>query len=84
MQDINSRIAVIGIIITNRKDEAKKVNEILSEYGDIIVGRMGLPYKDRNLSVISIIIDGTNDQIGALSGKLGNIKGVKAKVVAVN
>jgi putative iron-only hydrogenase system regulator len=81
---MNSRIAIIGIIITDRKDEAKRVNELLSEYGEIIVGRMGLPYKDRKLSVISIIVDGTNDQIGALSGKLGNINGVKAKVVAVN
>ncbi|MHB8063396.1 MAG: TM1266 family iron-only hydrogenase system putative regulator [Ruminiclostridium sp.] len=80
----NLKLAVIGIIIKDRKDTARKVNEILGDYGDIVVGRMGLPYKDRDLSVISIIVDGSNDQIGALSGKLGNIAGVKAKVVVVN
>ncbi len=82
--EANTRIAIIGIIISERKDAAKKVNEILSNYGDIIVGRMGLPYKDRGISVLSIIVDGSNDQIGAISGKLGNISGVKAKVVAVS
>ncbi len=82
--DENTRIAIIGIIISERKDAAKKVNDILSNYGDIIVGRMGLPYKDRGISVLSIIVDGSNDQIGAISGKLGNISGVKAKVVAVS
>ncbi len=82
--DENTRIAIIGIIISERKDAAKKVNDILSIYGDIIVGRMGLPYKDRGISVLSIIVDGSNDQIGAISGKLGNISGVKAKVVAVS
>ncbi|MCX7709011.1 MAG: iron-only hydrogenase system regulator [Clostridia bacterium] len=75
-----SRIAVIGIVVNNREEAAKKVNEILSNYGDIIVGRMGIPYKDREISVMSIIADGTNDEIGALTGKLGNIKGIKVKV----
>ncbi len=84
IMDENTRIAIIGIIISERKDAAKKVNDILSNYGDIIVGRMGLPYKDRGISVLSIIVDGSNDQIGAISGKLGNISGVKAKVVAVS
>lgn len=75
-----NRIAVIGIVVSNREEAAKKVNDILSNYGEIIVGRMGLPYKDREISVISIIVDGTNDDIGALTGKLGNIKGIKVKV----
>jgi len=73
-------VAVIGIIINNREESAKKVNDILSNFGEIIVGRMGIPYKEKHLSVISIIADGTNEQIGALTGKLGNIKGVKVKV----
>ncbi|HEX9062354.1 MAG TPA: TM1266 family iron-only hydrogenase system putative regulator [Clostridia bacterium] len=77
------RVAVIGIIISSREEASKKVNDVLSDFGNIIVGRMGIPYKERQISVISIIVDGTNDDIGALSGKLGNIKGVKAKVVAV-
>lgn len=75
-----NRVAVIGIVINNREASATKVNEILGDYGDIIVGRMGIPYKERNISVISIIADGTGDQIGALTGKLGNINGIKVKV----
>ncbi|WHH61322.1 TM1266 family iron-only hydrogenase system putative regulator [Petroclostridium sp. X23] len=76
-----TRIAVVGIIVSNREDEANKVNEILSNYGHLIVGRMGLPYKDKGISIISLIVDGTNDDIGAMTGKLGNIKGVKVKSV---
>ncbi len=78
--DNQNRVAVIGIVISNREDTAKKVNDILSGFGEIIVGRMGIPYKERNVSVISVIVDGTNDDIGALTGKLGNISGVRAKV----
>jgi putative iron-only hydrogenase system regulator len=78
-----NRIAVIGILVSNREDDSIKVNDILSSYGDIIVGRLGVPYKNRGISVISIIVDGTNDEIGALSGKLGNINGVKTKVALV-
>lgn len=75
-----NRLAVVGISIENREETASMVNEILSSFGNIIVGRMGIPYKDRGISIISIIIDGTNDEVGAITGKLGNIKGVKAKV----
>ena len=78
--NIDNRIAVIGIVVNSREEAAKKVNEILSAFGDIIVGRMGIPYKERDISVMSIIVDGTTDDIGALTGKLGSIKGVKAKV----
>ncbi|MFZ5985905.1 MAG: TM1266 family iron-only hydrogenase system putative regulator [Bacillota bacterium] len=76
----NNRVAVIGIVVNNREETSKKVNEILSDYGGIIVGRMGIPYKEKGISVISIIVDGTNDEIGALAGKLGSINGIKAKV----
>lgn len=75
-----NRVAVIGIVVNNREETSKKVNDILSSFGSIIVGRMGIPYHERNISVISIIVDGTNDEIGALTGKLGNINGIKAKV----
>lgn len=78
--DNQSRVAVIGIVVSNREEAAKKVNDILSNFGNIIVGRMGIPYKEREISVISIIVDGTNDEIGALTGKLGNINGIKVKV----
>lgn len=73
------RIGVVGIVVENRKEVSDKLNQILSEYGDIIVGRMGIPYKERGLCVISLIVDGTTDQIGALTGKLGALSGVKVK-----
>jgi len=75
-----NRIAVIGIAVNNREETSQKVNEILSIYGSVIVGRMGIPYKEENVSIISIIVNGTNDEIGAITGKLGNIKGIKVKV----
>jgi putative iron-only hydrogenase system regulator len=80
----NNRIAVIGIVVGNRAEAAERVNEVLSSHASTIVGRMGIPYKERGISVISIIVDGTNDEIGALSGKLGNIKGIKVKVALVH
>jgi len=76
----DNRIAVVGIAVGNREEAAKKVNDILSSFGSIIVGRMGIPCRERELSVISIIVDGTNDEIGALTGRLGNISGIKVKV----
>ncbi len=75
-----NRVAVIGIVVNNREDTSRKVNEVLSNFGTIIVGRMGVPYREKGISVMSIIVDGTNDEIGALTGKLGNINGIKAKV----
>jgi len=76
----DNRLGVIGILVDNREEKAAKVNEILSDYVYIIVGRMGIPYKERGISVISVIVDGTTDEIGAFTGKLGNIKGIKVKV----
>jgi len=72
-------IGVVGIVVENRQEVSEKLNKILSEHADIIVGRMGIPYRERGLSVISLIIDGTTDQIGALTGKLGSLQGVKVK-----
>ncbi|MGB9679916.1 MAG: TM1266 family iron-only hydrogenase system putative regulator [Thermoanaerobacteraceae bacterium] len=76
---MENRLGVVGILIHNREDVSEKVNHILSEYGNIIVGRMGIPYKDRGIFVIALIVDGTTDEIGALTGKLGVLKGVKVK-----
>jgi len=73
------RIGIIGIVVENRKEVSDKLNKILSDHGDIIVGRMGIPYKERGLCVISLIVDGTTDEIGALTGKLGSLSGVKVK-----
>jgi len=75
---MNKRIGVVAIIVEN-KESVELVNKLLSIYGEIIVGRMGVPYKEKNLSVISIIVDGTTDDIGALTGKLGRLTGVTVK-----
>jgi len=71
------RLGVVGIVIEDRWAAAPKVNQILSEHGEIIIGRMGLPYKDRQVAVIALIVDGTTDELGSLTGKLGMIKGIK-------
>jgi putative iron-only hydrogenase system regulator len=78
-QFMERRIGVIGIVVENRKEVSDKLNKILSDHGDIIVGRMGIPYKERGLCVISLIVDGTTDEIGALTGKLGSLSGIKVK-----
>lgn len=73
------RIGVIGIVVESREDASRRINTVLSEYGEIIVGRMGVPYRDRHLSIISLIVDGSTDEIGAMTGKLGTLAGVKVK-----
>ncbi|OAT85524.1 TM1266 family iron-only hydrogenase system putative regulator [Desulfotomaculum copahuensis] len=77
------RIGVIGIAVENREQSAARINQILSEYGALIVGRMGIPYREKNLSVIALIVDGSTDEIGALTGKIGNIRGVQVKTALV-
>jgi putative iron-only hydrogenase system regulator len=76
---VENRIGVIGIVVEHREEVAAKLNDILSRHGDIIVGRMGIPYKERGLSVISLIVDGTTDEIGSLTGQLGALPGVNVK-----
>ena len=75
----DSRLGVVAAFIENRLETAPKVNQVLSAHGHIIVGRMGIPYRERNLSVLAVIVDGTNDEIGAMTGKLGAIPGVSVK-----
>ena len=77
---METRIALIGIIVENT-DSAPRLNSILHEYGKYIVGRMGVPYHKRSISVISIVLDAPNDIISALSGKLGMLPGVNIKTV---
>ena len=76
---MEKRLGFVGIIIENRKEAAPKVNAVLSEYGENIVGRMGLPYHERHCNVITLIVDATTDEVGSLTGKLGKIKGVSVK-----
>ncbi len=76
----DTRIAVIGIIIEDKK-AVEEVNRLLHQYGEFIIGRMGLPYKKKGVSIISIVIDAPMDKISALSGKLGRLPGVSAKAL---
>lgn len=75
---METRLAVISIIIEN-SDSAEKLNEILHEYSQYIVGRMGIPYRERNVSVISIVVDAPQSSISAISGKIGKLDGVSVK-----
>ena len=72
------RLGVIGIVIENRQ-VVPQVNAILSDHADMIIGRMGLPHQEKEISIIALIVDGTTDQVGAMTGKLGNLKNVTVK-----
>ncbi|WP_160687442.1 TM1266 family iron-only hydrogenase system putative regulator [Clostridium sp. C2-6-12] len=76
----DTRIALIGIIVEDTND-IERLNTILHEYGQYIIGRMGIPYRQKNVNVISVVIDASNDVISSLSGKLGMIKGINVKTV---
>lgn len=80
---MDRRIGVIGIVVEDRENTAQRINRILGEYSEIIVGRMGIPYREKNISVISLIVDGSTDEIGAMTGKLGGIRGVQVKTALV-
>jgi len=71
------RLGVVGIVVEDRKKTAPQVNQILSEHGEIIAARLGLPHRERNVSVIALIVDGTTDELGSLTGKLGMVSGVQ-------
>ena len=77
---MDTRVAVISIIVEN-PDSVEKLNAMLHEYGPYIIGRMGLPYEKKQVNIISVIVDAPSDWINALSGKLGKIKGISAKVM---
>jgi putative iron-only hydrogenase system regulator len=81
MEEKSRRIGVVSIIIHNRKDSAMRVNEIITQYGDSIIGRMGIPYEPKGINIIALIIHGTTDDIGALTGKLGSLMDVEVKSV---
>ncbi len=72
------RLGIIAIVIENL-EQATKVNELIHDYAHLVVGRMGLPYRQRNVSMISLIVDGESDEINALTGKLGRLNSVQVK-----
>jgi putative iron-only hydrogenase system regulator len=77
---METRIGLIGIIV-EKCEAVEKLNDLLHEYGQYIVGRMGIPYREKNVSVISIVIDASTDIISSLSGKLGMVNGISVKTV---
>lgn len=80
---METRVAVISVIVEN-PDATSHLNGILHEYGAYIIGRMGIPYRCRGISIISLAIDAPQDIISALSGKLGRLEGVTAKAAYSN
>lgn len=76
---METRVALIGIII-EKSDSVDKLNDILHDYGEYIIGRMGIPYREKKINIISIAIDAPQDIISALSGKIGRLDGVSNKI----
>jgi putative iron-only hydrogenase system regulator len=80
---MEKRIGIIAILITE-KSSIPQLNSIISFHNEIVMGRQGMPLRDKGINVISLIVEGTTDQIGALSGKLGKLVGVQVKSVLTN
>lgn len=78
-----TRVAVIGIIVED-SSSVEQLNEILHEFGPHIIGRMGIPYREKGINIISIAIDAPQDVISAMAGKIGNLPGVSAKTAYSN
>ena len=76
----NNRIAVVSVLISDRS-VSEKVNGFLSEYGEWILGRMGIPYKEKGISVLSVVMDAPVEITNALTGKLGRLSGVSVKAL---
>lgn len=79
----DNRIAVIAIIVEDA-EASERVNAVLHDYGEYVVGRMGLPYREKGLNVISVVIDAPTDVINGITGKLGAVKSVSAKALFSN
>lgn len=75
---MDSRVAVMSIIIEDM-DAVEQVNAVLHEFGECIIGRMGIPYRQRKINIISIALDAPQDTISALSGRIGKMAGVSVK-----
>lgn len=80
MTEADNRVALIGVIVEN-PDSVEDLNMVLHDFREWIIGRMGIPYKAKDISVISVAMDAPADVINALSGKLGRLDGVSAKTI---
>lgn len=77
---METRIALIGIIVEDI-DSVERLNGLLHDYGQYIIGRMGIPYREKNINIISVVVNAEADIISTLAGKLGMIKGVNVKTI---
>ena len=77
---MESRVALIGIIVSN-PNSVESINNLLHTYSEYIIGRMGIPYRKKNISIISVAVDAPNDIVSALAGKLGQLNGVSTKTI---
>ena len=80
---METRVAVMSIIVEDGQ-AVERINAVLHEYGEFIIGRMGIPYRQKGINIISIAIDAPQDIISALSGKIGKLKGVSSKAAYSN
>lgn len=80
---METRVAIIGIIVEN-KGSVEKLNALLHQYGQYIIGRMGIPYREKGINIISIAIDAPQDMISALSGRIGKLPDISVKTVYSN
>ena len=76
---MDKRLGFVGIIVEDRKQAAPAINQVLADYGEEIVARVGIPYRERHCSVITLTVDMTTDELGAMTGRLGAIPGVTVK-----
>ena len=77
---METRVALLGIVLENT-DEVERLNRILHEYAEYIIGRMGIPYSRKQMNIISIVLDAPEERISALAGKIGMLRGVSSKVI---
>ena len=80
---METRVAIIGIIVENR-DSVERLNSLLHEYGNYIIGRMGIPYREKGIHIVSIAVDAPQDVISAMAGKIGKLDGISAKTAYSN
>ena len=77
---MESRIGAV-IVLVDQEGDIQRINQIISEHSDLILGRQGIPLRERSKNVISLVLEGDTDRIGSLAGKLGRLPGVKVKSV---
>nr|WP_297172658.1 TM1266 family iron-only hydrogenase system putative regulator [uncultured Agathobaculum sp.] len=80
---MKTRVAVMGIIVEDT-ESVERLNGLLHDYAKYIIGRMGIPYREKSINIVSIAIDAPQDTISALSGKIGNLAGISVKTAYSN